>query len=116
MVATRKTPTTWRHSTGTGYTILGTLTILRDTISGTLVATYAIAYVIAFSMLLLSFNFLFKYLTGQFLVDQTSSYQHFLFSLFSNEVIIVYNKKMLSPISRANKPTIKDALMHLIKY
>ena len=46
-----------RHSTGKGYTVLGTLTISRDTISITPAATYAIAYVIAFLCYCFSLSF-----------------------------------------------------------
>jgi len=48
LIATRKAPTTWKHSKGKGCTILGMPSTLEDTISSASAVTFVIAYVIAF--------------------------------------------------------------------
>ena len=44
LTAIGRVPTTWRRSTGKGYTILGMLSTLEDTISSAPVITYVITF------------------------------------------------------------------------
>ena len=54
---------------------------------------YCLCY--RFSMLLLFFKFLFKYLIGWFLADQTTSYQYFYSVYFQKELLLSIIKKGL---------------------